>query len=156
MEIKKIRQIYSSVQIVPFINKLAACWQRQNNLLSNPIILPAPGWLMIPAHHDPEESKENWLSLFPKISSALCFLFFFSPCLIAILVMWRIHQDAETQSMECIWMIQARNPKAFPSTTLPKPFGPGCHPHWALPSTLLRRNAHRILFFGHSYCGWSR
>lgn len=64
---------------MPFINKLAACWQRQNNLLSNPIILPVPGWHMIPARHDLEESKKIWLSWLPKISSALFFLFFFFP-----------------------------------------------------------------------------
>lgn len=52
---------------MPFINKLTACWQGQNNLLSNPIALPAPGWLMIPVHHDLEESKESWLSLLPKM-----------------------------------------------------------------------------------------
>lgn len=63
---------------MPFINKLAACWQRQHNLLPNPIIHPVPGWLMIPVHHDLEESKESWL-LTSKFFLH-CFFFYFFPC----------------------------------------------------------------------------
>ena len=70
--------------------------------------------------------------------------------------MWRVHQDAETQSMESTGMLQAGNPRAFPSSTLPKPFRPGCHPRRALSCQLLCRNAHSILCFGHRYLGWLR
>lgn len=101
---------------MPFINKLAACWHRQNNLLSNPIIPSVPGWLMIPVHHDLEESKESWLFYSSYFQKSLLHRFlFFCPCLIASLVMWRTSQDAETQSMESEWSRQGTQRHSLPT-----------------------------------------
>lgn len=42
-----------------FINKLAVCSQRQNNLLSNPTILSVPDCLPISVHHELEKKEES-------------------------------------------------------------------------------------------------